>query len=74
MENKKTLAARAIALGLEDIAVALMDNRNIIDLNTKINADTEGLENLESVEKGVIHIIAHLIATNTEILTFIRNL
>lgn len=67
------MAARAIALGLEDVAISLLRS-DYVDLNSKVNMDVEGLEDFAAVEKGVLHIIAHLIATDTEVLCFIRKL
>lgn len=54
--------------------MSLIKNNGSIDLKSKINKEVEGLENIAAVEKGIIHILSHIIATDTEVLTFIRQM
>ncbi|XP_028128698.2 uncharacterized protein YdcI [Diabrotica virgifera virgifera] len=73
-EAKRTLAERAKSLGLEQPATALFDNTCPVDLNQWVDASKEELKSLEDVQNGVIHIIAHKIATDSDMLSFLRDL
>ncbi|XP_074038009.1 S1 RNA-binding domain-containing protein 1 isoform X2 [Leptinotarsa decemlineata] len=70
-ESKGTLAQRAKDMGLEKPALNLLYNSERVDLNYFVNT-TKELKTIEDVEKGVIHIIAHVISTNTDMLSFLR--
>ncbi|KAJ8912925.1 hypothetical protein NQ315_017255 [Exocentrus adspersus] len=72
-DGKRTLAARAKELGLEGPAMNLLNNLDI-ELNNYINLEVKELSTIEDVEKGITHIIAHVIATDTEILSQLRKL
>lgn len=50
-----------------------MKNDNV-NLNLKVKSGVEGLEDVAAVEKSVMHIVSHLIATDTEVLIFIRKM
>lgn len=73
-EGKRTLAERAKALGLEQPAIELLYNTSEIDLTFWVNCYKEELKTLTEVEKGIIHIIAHKIATDSEVLEFLRKI
>ncbi|CAG9854189.1 unnamed protein product [Phyllotreta striolata] len=70
-EAKKTLAERAKALGLEKPAMDLLQNNSNTDLTKFISGNQEELNN---AEKGIVHIIAQRIATDTDVLTYLRDL
>lgn len=72
--QKRTLVERAKELGLEQSALNILENTKSVNVNHLINPEVEGLKNKEAVEKSLMHIIAHVICTNTETLEFIRKL
>lgn len=45
-----------------------------VDLSIYVNFEKKGLDKKEDVEKGVVHIIAYIIATDTEMLSYLREL
>lgn len=45
-----------------------------MNISSYINPEIPELASTEAVEKGIIHIIAATIATDTEVLTFLRKL
>ncbi|KAJ8967501.1 hypothetical protein NQ314_002816 [Rhamnusium bicolor] len=71
--GKRTLAERAKELGLEEPAMNILNNIKV-DLNHYIIPGKKELSKKEDVEKGVIHIIAYVIATDTELLSYLREL
>ncbi|KAG5880075.1 hypothetical protein JTB14_034706 [Gonioctena quinquepunctata] len=71
-EAKGTLAQRAKDLGLEKPALSLLHNTESVDLNYFVNPSKKEIGTIGDVEKGVIHIIAHIISTDTEMLAFLR--
>ncbi|XP_057650911.1 S1 RNA-binding domain-containing protein 1 isoform X1 [Diorhabda carinulata] len=73
-EGKRTHAERAKALGLEQPALDLLYNTSDVDLTFWVNSYKEDLETLTKVEKGIIHIIAHKVATDADVLEFLREI
>ncbi|CAG9826823.1 unnamed protein product [Diabrotica balteata] len=73
-EAKRTLAERAKSLGLEEPATALFNNTCAVDLSQWVDVSKEELKSLEDVQNGVIHIIAHKISTDSDMLSFLRDL
>ncbi|XP_044269580.1 S1 RNA-binding domain-containing protein 1 isoform X2 [Tribolium madens] len=68
--SKGTLAERAKQLGLEEPALALLNNTKRVKFEDFVN---EGVD-FEGVRNGIIHIIASVISTDTEILASLREL
>lgn len=60
-------------MGLEEPAMNILNNIKV-NLHDYINSNKKGLDKKEDVEKGVIHIIAYIIATDTEMLSYLREL
>lgn len=73
-EGKRSLAERAKAIGLEQPAIDLLLNSAIVNLNNYVNSSTEELNSVANIEKGICHIIAQKIATDSEVLSFLRDL
>ncbi|KAJ8944044.1 hypothetical protein NQ318_016242 [Aromia moschata] len=71
--GKRTLAERAKELGLQEPAMYVLNNVEV-DLNSYILPEKKELSKIEDVEKGIIHIIAYTIATDTEMLSYLRQL
>lgn len=61
-------------MGLEEGSLALLNNTSDVNLYSFINKEIEGLQSIAEIEKGVVHIIAHYMATDTHVLTFLRQL
>ncbi|XP_018326633.1 S1 RNA-binding domain-containing protein 1 isoform X2 [Agrilus planipennis] len=72
--GKKTLVEKAKILGLEEPALKLLENTEPVSLSKYINEEIKDLSTVEDVEKGVMHIIAHIMATDTEILDKLRKM
>lgn len=72
--GKRTLAERAKALGLEQVALDLLENETYVNLYDSIKIDKDGLCTIKDVETGVMHIIAHKIANDIETLIFLREI
>ncbi len=64
--KKKTLAAKALELGLEAPALALLEGMKHVSIETLLNVDVEGLDSMKSVELGIQHVIADVIGKNKE--------
>lgn len=47
---------------------------NAVKLSAYVNLQNSELATVEAVEKGIIHVIAASIATDTDVLTFLRKL
>ncbi|KAK4875071.1 hypothetical protein RN001_011493 [Aquatica leii] len=71
--TKRTLAERAKALGLEKPALALLAGEETVNLTTYVKNEKE-LNTLSDVEKGIMHIIASVIATDSDVLSLLRKL
>lgn len=71
---KRSLAERAKAQGLEEPAMSLLNNTETVNLEQFVNNEIKEVASLFDVEKGIIHIIAHVMGTNTEVLNFLREL
>ncbi|RZC39162.1 S1 RNA-binding domain-containing protein 1, partial [Asbolus verrucosus] len=72
--SKRTLAERAKELGLEEPALSLLHNQSEINLSDYVQKDRKELSSVADVEKGIVHIIASIISTDTEILSHLRQL
>ncbi|KAJ8967306.1 hypothetical protein NQ317_013775 [Molorchus minor] len=72
--RKKNTAERAKELGLEEPAMAILNNTNNVNLADYIVADKKEIAKIEDVEKGVIHIMAYIFATDTDVLSHLRQL
>uniref|UniRef100_A0A8C6KI37 S1 RNA binding domain 1 n=1 Tax=Nothobranchius furzeri TaxID=105023 RepID=A0A8C6KI37_NOTFU len=70
--SKLSKARRAKALGLEDAATALMNTPHNLDLRAWVKPGTEGLSSVEDVSTGVVHILADMIAKDSDTLTYIK--
>lgn len=44
------------------------------DIHVYVDSAKKGLKNADEVEKGILHIIASVIATDSEVLEFLRKL
>ena len=65
--KKKTLAAKAKELGLEEPAMKLLfETSNHVALGYLINVEVEGLESIKIVELGIQYVIADIIGKNKE--------
>lgn len=71
---KRTLAERARALGLEPPALTLLEGAESVNLERFINKSNRDLSSISEVERGVMHIIASIIATDCEVLALLRKL
>lgn len=70
---KRSLAQQAKELGLEKPAMDLLQGKPVV-ISKYINPSKKGLEKETDVEKGIIHIVASVIATNTDVLTYLRKM
>lgn len=68
------MAERARALGLQQPAEDILQNKLNIDMYSYIDKNNSDLDTYDKVEKGIIHIIAHMISTDIKVLTFFRKL
>lgn len=64
--KKRTLAAKARELGLESVAIAILEGKKHGSLESLINPNVEGLDSLKNVELGIQHVIADAIGKNQE--------
>uniref|UniRef100_A0A7N6ACC1 S1 RNA-binding domain-containing protein 1 n=1 Tax=Anabas testudineus TaxID=64144 RepID=A0A7N6ACC1_ANATE len=72
--SKLSKARRAKELGLEGAALALIDTPHTLDLREWVKPGTKGLSSVEEVATGVVHILADMMAKDTETLTFVKTL
>lgn len=61
-------------MGLEKLAMDLMQTNVFLDLSKYVNGSKKGIQTEDDVEKGIIHIIASVIATNTDVLNYLRKM
>lgn len=45
-----------------------------VTLNSYVRQNKKGIQNENEVEKGIVHIIASVIATSADVLTYLRKL
>ncbi|XP_057381322.1 S1 RNA-binding domain-containing protein 1-like [Daphnia carinata] len=64
--KKRTLAAKARELGLESVAIAILEGKKHASLESLIKPNVEGLDSLKNVELGIQHVIADAIGKNKE--------
>lgn len=69
---KRSLAERAKAAGLEDPAMNILNDIEPVDLIEYVDEENIEIESVESVQKGIVSILAHKIATDTDLLNFLR--
>lgn len=72
--SKGSFAERAKKCGLGEPAQQLLSNTNIVNPSDYVNPDVDEIKSPEEVEKGIIHIMASEMATDMELLTFLREL
>ncbi|XP_055385229.1 uncharacterized protein YdcI [Condylostylus longicornis] len=72
--NKGSLADRARALGLEEVAEDILYGNSLVKLESKIDKNVKGLDSKESILEGIVHIISHIISKNTEVLEELRRI
>uniref|UniRef100_A0A671RX44 S1 RNA-binding domain-containing protein 1-like n=1 Tax=Sinocyclocheilus anshuiensis TaxID=1608454 RepID=A0A671RX44_9TELE len=68
--SKLSKARRAKELGLEPVALALLQEPQKLDLQSSIQPSTKGLSTLDEVATGVQEILADMIAKDKETLTY----
>ncbi|KRT82135.1 hypothetical protein AMK59_4666, partial [Oryctes borbonicus] len=61
-------------LGLQEPAQQILEKNVKVDLHKYVDLANKELNTYDKVEKGIIHIIAHVISTDIKILTFFRKL
>lgn len=66
------MAERAKALGLKEPALNLLNNSQYKNFEEYL--DHKDLNTIQDVEKGIVHIIASIIATDMKLLTYLRKL
>lgn len=52
----------------------LLNNTGPVNLNSFVDKNVKELSKLQDVEQGVIHIIASVISSDTDLLSYLRNL
>lgn len=52
--------------------MTLLANNKQVYLEKLVDSNVDGLKTIDEVQHGIIHVIAHVIASDTEILAFIR--
>lgn len=52
----------------------LMQSNVFIDLNKCVNSNKKGIQTETEVEKGIMHIMASVVATNTDVLNYLRKM
>ncbi|XP_067278032.1 S1 RNA-binding domain-containing protein 1 isoform X2 [Pseudorasbora parva] len=72
--SKLSKARRAKELGLEPVALALLQTPQTLDLHSSIQPNTKGLSTLDEVATGVQEILADMIAKDKETLTYVQSL
>ncbi|KAF7288029.1 hypothetical protein GWI33_000083 [Rhynchophorus ferrugineus] len=72
--SKKSLVEKAKQLGLEVPALQVLNNTALVNVFNYINPEVKDLKTPDEVEKNIVHIIASEIATDSELLTFLRDL
>lgn len=71
---KRTLAEQAKELGLEKPAMDLLQDNTKVVFDDYVDSSKKGLQNRDDVAKGIMHIIASVIATNSDVLTCLRKM
>ncbi|XP_016150496.1 S1 RNA-binding domain-containing protein 1-like [Sinocyclocheilus grahami] len=72
--SKLSKARRAKELGLEPVALALLQEPQKLDLQSSIQPNTKGLSSLDEVATGVQEILADMIAKDKETLIYVQSL
>lgn len=74
-ESKATLAERAKALGLEDVALKILGgDASRPNLNDFVKKSVEGLESVDKVKEGIQHIIAQVFSKDIAVLETISEM
>uniref|UniRef100_A0A671L6Q9 S1 RNA-binding domain-containing protein 1 n=1 Tax=Sinocyclocheilus anshuiensis TaxID=1608454 RepID=A0A671L6Q9_9TELE len=71
--SKLSKARRAKELGLEPVALALLQAPQTLDLHSSIQPNTKGLSTLDEVTTGVQEILTDMIAKDKETLTHVQS-
>ncbi|XP_043111676.1 S1 RNA-binding domain-containing protein 1 isoform X2 [Puntigrus tetrazona] len=72
--SKLSKARRAKELGLEPVALTLLQEPQKMDLQSSIQPNTKGLSTPDEVATGVQEILADMIAKDKETLTYVQSL
>lgn len=72
--TKRSLAERAKDLGLEQPSIDLLSNSSYVALGNYVDPSKEELNTITKVEKGIVHIMAQKMATDSDTLSFMREL
>lgn len=72
--SKLSKARRAKELGLEPVALALLQSPQTLNLQSWIQPNKKGLSTLEEVATGVQEILADMISKDKETLTYVQSL
>lgn len=72
--GKRTLAERAKELGLEEPARNILNNIEHVNLSKCVDRSKKDLSTVEAVQKGIVHIIAYILATDCDVLQYLREL
>ncbi|KAL1491059.1 hypothetical protein ABEB36_011712 [Hypothenemus hampei] len=73
-ESRRSLAERAKHYGLQQPALHLLNNTGTVNFEDYVNKKVKDLETSSKVQQGIVHILASEIATDTELLVFLRKL
>lgn len=74
-DSKSTLSERAKSLGLQDISEIILHGKSSdIQFKNYVNESIDGLETIDKITEGIVHIIAHTISKDTEVRTKLQSL
>lgn len=68
------MAERAKELGLEEAAHKILQNTETVILSQYVDKSKKDLSTVEYVQKSVTHLIAYIMATDRDVLSYLRNL
>ncbi|KZC10707.1 PREDICTED: S1 RNA-binding domain-containing protein 1 [Dufourea novaeangliae] len=72
--SKRSLAARAIELGLGPISNAVLQGQPLPHISTLIDSEKEGLKTEEQIKEGIMHIIADTINKDKAVFDKVKEL
>lgn len=61
-------------MGLEQPAQNILNNVEKINLSQYIDKSKKDLSTIDGIQKGIVHIIAYMLATDSEVLSYLRQL
>ncbi|XP_050310798.1 uncharacterized protein YdcI [Anthonomus grandis grandis] len=73
-DPKRSLVERARNAGLEEPALAVLNNTNRIKLEKYVKPEVKEVKTTEEVEKGIVYILASEMSTDPELLAHLRHL